>query len=55
VYDRKLNEVKRKILLAPEKILLDFESAVINAFMSAFPNATVKGSYFHLTQRYAKG
>jgi len=37
-------------LAAPEKILLDFESAAVNAFRSAFPNATVAGCYFHLTQ-----
>jgi len=37
-----VNEVKRMIILAsPERILLDFESATINAFRSAFSNATV--------------
>jgi len=46
-----LNEVKKMIILAsPERILLNFESAAINAFRSAFPNATVTGCYFHLTQ-----
>ena len=46
-----LNEVRRIIILSsPERILLDVESAVINAFRSAFPNATVTGSCFHLTQ-----
>jgi len=50
-YDRMLNEVKRMIpLAAPERILLDFEIAATNAFRSAFPNATVTGCYFHLTQ-----
>jgi len=33
-----------------ERILLDFESVAINAFISAFPRATVTGYYFHLTQ-----
>jgi len=46
-----LNEVKRMITLAsPERILLNFESAAISAFRSVFPNATVTGCYFHLTQ-----
>ena len=50
-YDRMLNEVKRMIpLVSPERTLLDFERAAINAFRSAFPNATVTGCYFHLTQ-----
>jgi len=39
------------ILASPgERILLDFESAAINAFRSAFPSATVTGYHFHLTQ-----
>jgi len=45
-----LNQVKRMIILSSERILLDVESAVINAFRSAFPNAAVTGSCFHLTQ-----
>ena len=45
-----LNQVKRMIILSSERILLDVVSAVINAFRSAFPNATVTGSCFHLTQ-----
>ena len=41
-----------KIIILPslDRILLDFESASVNAFRSAFPNATVAGCYFHLTQ-----
>jgi len=51
VCDLTLNEAKRIIILAsPERILLHFESAAINAFRSAFLSATVTGSYFHLTQ-----
>jgi len=50
VCDRMLNEVKIMIHLAsPERMLLDFESAAINAIRSAFPNATVLDCYFHLT------
>jgi len=51
VYDRMFNEVQRMIILgSPEGILLGFESAAINAFRSALPNATVAGCYFHFTQ-----
>jgi len=40
-----LNEVKRNILASPERILLDFESAAVNAFRSALPSATVTGCH----------
>ena len=36
--------------MAPQKILLDFERACINAAKSTFPDAEVKGCYFHLSQ-----
>lgn len=36
--------------LAPDIILLDFEMAAINAARNAFPQAEVKGCYFHLCQ-----
>jgi len=42
------------ILASPERILLDFESAAVNAFRSAFPSATVTGSYLHLTQNVVR-
>ena len=51
VYVRILDEIKRLIPLAnPEKILLDFEKAAINAFTAAYPNTRILGCYFHLTQ-----
>ena len=51
VYARILDEIKRMSPLAnPAKILLDFESAGINAFRSVYLNATIMGCYFHLTQ-----
>jgi len=36
-----LNEIKRMIILASERIQVDFENAAVNAFRSAFPNATL--------------
>jgi MULE transposase domain/FLYWCH zinc finger domain len=51
VYDNLLTTVKNMIpLAAPERILVDFEQAAIGAFRNAFPNADVRGCYFHLTQ-----
>ena len=38
------------LLVNPEKILHDFKSAAINAFRAAYPNATILGCYFQLTQ-----
>jgi len=39
------------ILASPGgRTLLDFQSAAVDAFRSAFPSATVTGYYFHLTQ-----
>lgn len=36
--------------LAPEKVLVDFEKACMNAAANAFPQAEIKGCYFHLCQ-----
>jgi len=43
---------KKMIILASpgERTLLDFQSAAVNAFWSAFPSATVTVYYFHLIQ-----
>ena len=35
---------------APQKILVDFEKASMNAFAQRFPQAVVTGCYFHLSQ-----
>ena len=46
-----MDEVKRMIpLAASERILLDFESAAINAYKTAFTKATVVDCYLHLTK-----
>lgn len=51
VYDRILSQLKNLIPMAnPDRILVDFEIAAMNAFRDAFPNAVVAGCYFHLTQ-----
>jgi len=34
----------------PDRILIDFEQAAINAFRQAFPSAQLQGCYFHLCQ-----
>src|ERR1700759_670218 len=50
-YTRLLEAVKTLIPNAsPVRILVDFESAAINAFRSAFPSSEVTGCYFHLCQ-----
>jgi hypothetical protein len=50
-YDMVLRQLKLLVpLAAPRKILVDFERAAMNAFSSAFPDATVTGCYFHLCQ-----
>lgn len=36
--------------MAPQKILLDFEKACMNAAGQTFPEAEIKGCYFHLCQ-----
>lgn len=50
-YERMFFIIKQLIPdFAPEKILLDFEKAAINAAQNAFSQSEVKGCYFHLTQ-----
>ena len=34
----------------PKRILVDFESAPITEFQLAYPDAEIKGCYFHLSQ-----
>ncbi len=36
----------------PNRILVDFETAAINAFTKTFPKVSIKGSYFHLCQSF---
>ena len=55
VYARILDEIKRmKPLANPEKILLNFKGAAINAFRAAYLNTTILACYFHLTQSILK-
>ena len=37
---------------APDKVLIDFELAAIKTFKKALPNATISGSFFHLSQNF---
>jgi hypothetical protein len=50
-YTRLLTALHNLIPAAsPQKILVDFEKAAINAFERAYPAAVTTGCYFHLTQ-----
>ena len=39
---------------APERILVDFEKAAMNAFALCFPTASISGCYFHLCQSFQR-
>jgi hypothetical protein len=50
-YDRMISVLKQlNPTASPRRILVDFESAAMNAFREAFPDAEVSGCYFHLCQ-----
>jgi hypothetical protein len=54
-YQRLLLNVKDKaesydLEFKPKFCLIDFELAAINALMFVFPDATIKGCFFHYTQ-----
>jgi len=36
--------------LNPESIMMDFEKAAMNAVKSEFPNTSINGCFFHLSQ-----
>ena len=38
----------------PEKILLDFEQAAIQAFQKNFPETKLSGCFFHLSQSFMR-
>ena len=45
---RKMAETN--LVLNPTKLMLDFESGLLPALRTQFPNATIKGCYFHYTK-----
>ena len=49
---RRMFEILKSLLpdLGPTQIFVDFEKAAINAARIAFPQAEIKGCYFHLSQ-----
>lgn len=50
-YDRMISVLKALIpAAAPRRILIDFESAAMNAFREAYSTAEITGCYFHLCQ-----
>ena len=38
----------------PDKVLLDFEIAPINAFQKHHPASMLSGCYFHITQNFVR-
>ncbi len=51
-YQRLLTSLLTLINPDPDRILVDFETAAINAFTKTFPQASIKGCYFHLCQSF---
>lgn len=49
-YRRVIRELKNLRLLEPNSILMDFEQASIKAFSAEFPDAIIRGCFFHLSQ-----
>ncbi|CAF4662045.1 unnamed protein product, partial [Didymodactylos carnosus] len=51
-----LNELSlnNNIILNPETIMMDFETAAINSFESAYPTVSCKGCYFHYCKNLYK-
>ena len=54
-YVRALTKLKEIIPAAsPDRVLVDFETATINAFGQVFDTAVIKGSLFHQGQNLNK-
>ena len=55
IYERLLDVLLEQCPdLDPRTIVLDFEQGAINAFRSRFPEASIKGCFFHLCQNVYK-
>lgn len=55
IYTRFFNLIKAKCIdiglqLQPATVMVDFETATINAAKTVFPGATLRGCFFHFTQ-----
>ena len=37
--------------MSPHSIMVDFEQAAINALSHSYPNATMTGCFYHLSQK----
>ena len=45
-----LTALKKHVNQSPKRIMVDFETAAINEFGQAFPDAEIRGCYFQFTQ-----
>ncbi|XP_068204044.1 uncharacterized protein [Palaemon carinicauda] len=49
-YNKFIEEVKNLTNLSPTSAMIDFERAMLNTLIVLFPDADVKGCFFHLGQ-----
>ncbi|KAG0440244.1 hypothetical protein DMUE_1883, partial [Dictyocoela muelleri] len=50
VYDIIFDKISKKILTQPKFIIIDFESAAYLSLKKNFPNSSISGCFFHLSQ-----
>jgi transposase-like protein len=48
-YER-ISEEVQNLAGDPDDVMIDYERAAMNAIQTTFPNADVKGCFFHLAQ-----
>ncbi len=51
IYKKMTNEIIALVPgWSPQRIMMDFEKALVNVFSGAFPTAEFSGCFFHLSQ-----